>query len=268
MTLTARERNLVFAGLLIAAAVAVYTLIHAPLAAKRAEATGQLASLQAELRREQAKVNQAADLLVRKADIVRREQTIDAWVPGKNAAGMFVYHLALAEQASGTRIRGIKLLERRDVTSAPQAAVDAQGQASPMPALTVVRLDLQVDGTFASQLLFNQAMEDMPLFLNTDRMSLKRPAADLAGALKTARDGAFAEAVQALQFSPALGGTYTVNIYFKREKPGPDGEGARFSSMPGRVDPFTVDGVEEFLRELLRYYPGDLKDPMLPPQLG
>jgi hypothetical protein len=151
MTLTARERNLVFAGLLIAAAVAVYTLIHAPLAAKRAEATGQLASLQAELRREQAKVNQAADL---------------------------------------------------------------------------------------------------------------------AGALKTARDGAFAEAVQALQFSPALGGTYTVNIYFKREKPGPDGEGARFSSMPGRVDPFTVDGVEEFLRELLRYYPGDLKDPMLPPQLG
>lgn len=256
MALSGRERNLVITAGLVTVTIAVYSLVHTPLAARRAEASQALTKVQSELRREQSRVGQTGDLSLRMTQLAAREQMMDAWVPGKHAAGMFVYHLAVAERMSGTRIRGIKLVERKELAPAPKAAEEEGAEKAEAPvSLTVIRLGVEVDGPFAGQLLFNQALEDMPLFLNTDSMELKRPTLATGEPLKMAQDGYFWEAVRALGISPTLGGSYTVNVYFKHDKSGPDAAGAAFSSTAGRTDPFALDGVEEFMRELLRLYP-------------
>lgn len=252
MALTARERNLIVAGGLIGVSFAFYTLVHTPLSTKVAEASEALASAEADLKREQAKLKGAGDLVLRKMELAAREKLVEAAVPGQHAASLFVYHLALAEQMSATRIKSIQLQERKELTPSSSEAAPTQGNP-PIP-LTLVRLALQVEGTFSSQMLFNQALEDIPLVLNTDSVGLKRPAVAPGGALQLAWDGRLREAAQLLALSPPLAGTYTVNIYFSTEKPGPD-TSTYFRSEPGRTDPFALDGVEEFLQHLLIYYP-------------
>lgn len=251
MALTARERTLMIAGGLIAASVAFYMFVHSPLVAKRTEVGDALQTAEMDLRREQAKLKGAGDLVLRKLQLAAREKMVEAEVPGKHAASMFVYHLALAEQMSATRIRAIKLLERTELTPDPQGDPTV---TPPIP-LTVVKLELHVDGTFGGQMLFNQALEEIPLVLNTDTVGLKRPEIETAGAVQLVWDGRLREAAQLLGLSPPLAGSYTVNIYFTTDKPGPDSSATYFRTEPGRIDPFALDGVDEFLQHLLIFYP-------------
>lgn len=131
-------------------------------------------------------------------------------------------------------------------------AVDATGA----PMLTMIRLDLKVDGQFAEQLFFNQALEEMPLFLNTGALSIGRTVdqttSDRVG--KLLQSGNSWLASQLMKASPKLEGSYQVYLYFKAPKQGPTTEAMQFTESTGRSDPFAMDGVDEFLDFLTNHY--------------
>ncbi len=123
--------------------------------------------------------------------------------------------------------------------------------------LTVVQLDLKVDARFAQHLLFSQALEETPLFLNTQSLALARgetEKTDMEKVGKLVQEGRSGLAAQLLRSSPDLNGTYQINLYFKADKVGPATAPMHFSTEPGRTDPFVMDGVEEFLQALTQYY--------------
>lgn len=293
MVLSSREKLLVGGLVLVGLGLAIYTLVHEPLITRRAEAREKLEQVESELLQEENKLAKEGDLAERKAKVTAREQLIDSWVPGKNSAALLIWHLSQAEQISGTRIDGISVGEKSlvnvsgqpddpsasqgtDQGQAPKTEQKAQGSSVPegtMTSLVVVPLELEVVGKFTEHLIFNQYMEEVPLFLATHGIKLSRQ-----GALPLERVGKLVQggnpwlAEQILSESPAVGGSYRVNLYFKAEKPGPSTDEMQFGSQPGRVDPFVMAAVDEFIRMLQDYFNGERSDdpsspPSLPPTL-
>jgi hypothetical protein len=185
--------------------------------------------------------------------------------------------LSQAEQLSGARIHKLQVGDKSVVSVAGQGGQaqgkggelpgkggQTQGQGdqaqpadTPMTTLVVIPLEIEVEGKFAEHLIFNQYLEEAPLFLTTQGFSLKRK-----GALSLQEADKLIEgdpssawiAGQVLRESPAVDGAYRLTLYFKAGKPGPSTEEMRFDSAPGRIDPFVMVAVDEFIQLLQDYY--------------
>lgn len=302
MALNQREKRMLLVPVALGAILAFYTWVHQPLFTRRAEAGDKQDKVAAELKRSESKLVKEGNLRVRKEAVGARERVIDAWVPGKNSAALFIWYLSQAEIKSGAHIKGITVSDKKQVTalSQPQPAGTAQPapapakaagtpapgskpaapaaqpapEAAPAPAapiLTVVTLDLKVDARWAQHLQFNQALEEMPLFQNTNALSMGR--AGETGSLGAVGDlvqsGNTWLARQLLAASPELNGTYKVDLYFKSDKQGPLTDTMYFAESTGRMDPFALDGVDEFLKTIMQFYasqpgPGGTRGPLPP----
>lgn len=290
MALNQREKALLAVPVLLGGFMGFYNWVHEPLSIRRAEAATQSEQVQAELRQDKVKLSREGDLVARASTVSNEERLIDAWVPGKNAAALLVWHLSQAEQHSGVRIKGITVGDKKVVTaqapaspgapaapnqapnqaapanqpSGAQAAAPgpAQQNAAPAPtggatyAVTVIELNLEVDGHFAEHLLFNQSVEQMPLFLNTDAFSLERAERlPLSEVSKLLMEGKTYAAGVILGASPTVSGKYTLNLYFKSGKPGPAVSSAMsFAEGTGPIDPFVMYGIDSFIQSLLEFY--------------
>jgi hypothetical protein len=274
MALSQREKMLLVIPVALGGLIAFYYYVHEPLFARRAAAMELSDKAQTELSKDQTRLAREGDLKARQQTVAAKEQAIDAWVPGKNSAALFIWYLSQAEARSGGHIKSIKVGEPKVVTVSPQqgqAGTPAQGapaappagqqgstQGNPAdagPALAVLGLDLKVEARFAEHLLFNQALEDMPLFLSTESLSLARGAdSPMDRVNKLLQEGNPSLAAAVLSASPDLQGSYHVNLYFKSGKAGPTTEPMQFSEQAGRMDPFAMAGVDEFIRFLIDHY--------------
>lgn len=253
MALSNREKAMLAVPVVLGGIFAFWHFVHDPLFARRAEALAHSEQVQLELQKDQARLAREGDLRGRQTAVAAREQLIDSWVPGKDSASLFIWYLSQAEIHSGARVKGVTVGEKQVFSATPQQG--EQGTDGPAPTLTVVQLDLQVEARFAEHLLFNQSLEGMPLFLNTDVLSLERAGtAAVNDATKLVEDGESWLAAQLLKTSPPVDGTYQINLYFKSGKAGPGTDVMSFSQQAGRIDPFVMDSVDEFIRTLLDYY--------------
>jgi hypothetical protein len=270
---------LLLAAAAVAGLIGFYFYVHEPLLIRRAEAASQAGRLAGDLRRERNRLSREGDLGSRAEAVAARERIIDAWVPGKNAAALLIWYLSQAEQRSGAHITSIAVGERKQVTATgepeakpgpakgapkppqakgqePAAPPDEGGDGPRAVTLTMVPLELKVKGRFAQQLLFNQGLEEMPLFLSTADLNLTRSKDEETAAQtgKLLQEGNTYMAAQLLKASPLLDGTYQIRLYFKQEKAGPTTDAMEFATPAGRMDPFVPDGVDEFLRVLMEHY--------------
>lgn len=130
---------------------------------------------------------------------------------------------------------------------------------NPMTTLVRIPLEMKVDGKFAEHLIFNQYLEDAPLFLNTHGFELIRGGElDLEKVGKLVQGGNTWLAGQVLSESPPVGGVYRLSLYFKASKAGPSTEEMRFESEAGRIDPFVMAAVDEFIRALQEHFAGQV----------
>lgn len=253
MALSNREKMMLAVPVVLGGIFAFWHFVHDPLFARRAEALVHSEQVQTELQRDQARLAREGDLKSRQTTVAAREQLVDSWVPGKDSASLFIWYLSQAEIQSGARIKGITVGEKKVVSATAQEG--QQGAEGPAPTLTVVQLDLKVEARFAEHLLFNQSLEAIPLFLNTDALALERAGnSPVESVTKLVEDGESWLAAQLLRTSPPVAGNYQINLYFKSGKAGPGTDVMSFGQQAGRVDPFVMDSVDEFIRTLLEYY--------------
>lgn len=126
MALSQREKALILIPVALGALIGFYSFVHEPLMTKRAEAEASLESVERNLKQGQRQLAQEGDLEARRVAVAAREEVVDASVPGKNAAALFVWYLSQAEMRSGGRVKGIKVAERRAVDPAdPKKQVQA-----------------------------------------------------------------------------------------------------------------------------------------------
>jgi hypothetical protein len=281
MALELREKRLLMIPVALAAILGFYNYVHVPIFSKRAEAAGRLEKVTADLKRDQNRLAGEGNLVAREEAVQAKERVIDAWVPGKNSATLFIWYLSQAEGHSGAHITGLTVGERKLVTPAsqqagaqpgaqpgeqgangtapqPGAQQDAQPGAQPgsiAPTVAVVQISLKVNARFPQHLLFNQALEEMPLFLSADAVSLDKADSSVGNQVgKLVASGNTWLAGQLLGASPDLNGAYQVNLYFKQDKAGPTTDPMQFSADAGRNDPFAMQGVDEFLQALVDHY--------------
>lgn len=137
-------------------------------------------------------------------------------------------------------------------------AQQAQGSSEPantMTTLVMIPLELKVDATFVEHLIFNQYLEDAPLFLNTWGIGLtRRGELPLEKVGKLVKSGSPWLAEQMLTANPPVDGVYQMALFFKANKAGPSTEEMQFDSPPGRIDPFVMAAVDEFIRMLQSYF--------------
>ncbi|MDB4896602.1 MAG: hypothetical protein JWN15_2864, partial [Firmicutes bacterium] len=144
----------------------------------------------------------------------------------------------------------------------PNAQPVPEAQAAPGPTLAVIRLNLQVEARFVEHLLFNQALEETPLFLSTDALSLVAAGQGASENIsKLVQEGKVGLAAQLLTASPPLDGKYQINLFFKADKAGPTTETMQFAEQAGRSDPFVMNGVDEFIRMLNEHYSKQERQP-------
>lgn len=280
MALNKREKQLIGGLALVGILLGGYTYLHEPLRVKRAEAHNRLQETESQLIQERKRLNREGDLAERQAKVTAREQLVDSWVPGKNSAAMLVWHLSQAELLSGARILSVEVRERESLTVAPEPEPAAGAEPSPangMTTLVVVPLEVKLMGRFADHLIFDQYLEQAPLFLNTPGFTLERQLeidGEKIGRLIRSGNPWLAE--QLLTQSPPVEGTYRFKLYFKAAKAGPSTDSMHFDSQPGRIDPFVLAGVDELIAFIQRFF-ADLqrleeqngsRDPRLPPQTG
>lgn len=274
MGLNTREKALLSLPLILGGVMGFYNWLHEPLMTRRVEAVESLDKVKADIKRDENKLQREGDLAARLAMVSAKEKTIDAWVPGKNSAAMMIWYLSQAEYQSGARIRGIQLADRHTIQAQPagqnpgesgadgaaarsgtQSERGAATQAQTGVTLDVITLTLQVDARFAEHLLFNQALEQVPLFLSTEGLALIRaeePGAEaLDGLMKSGR---YDLAARLLSSSPKLTGSYQVRLYFKSNKAGPPTNSMSFDRESGRMDPFASASAEEFVELLRRHF--------------
>lgn|GEM_PF-3575935 len=150
--------------------------------------------------------------------------------------------------------------QAEDPTGSPEHAegqVNGEGQPKPqensgnIPTLVMVPLELKMKAKFSEHLIFNQYMEETPLFLSTHGLSLTRAEElPMDRLTRLVEGGSLWLAGQLLAESPTVDGVYRVNLYFKADKAGPSTGEMQFDSQPGRVDPFVWDAVDEFIQAL------------------
>lgn len=118
MALSQREKALILIPVALGAVLGFYSYVHEPLMAKRAEAENKLETVERELKQGQRQLAQEGDLEARRQAVAAREQVVDASVPGKNAAALFVWYLGQAEMRSGGHVKSVKVADRRAVDPA------------------------------------------------------------------------------------------------------------------------------------------------------
>lgn len=272
MALNQREKALLTLPVILGGVIGFYNWVQEPLSVRQSEAKTKFEQVQGELKKDEAKLAREGDIAARTSAVSAEEMLIDAWVPGKNAAALFIWHLSQAESYSGVRIKSVTLSDKKQVTSvarqgqAPEAppAPGASGtkpntppQAAKTPGydVTVIRLELKLEGQYAQHLLFNQMIEQLPLFLSADAISLQSAEkATLADATKLLGEGKIQQAELLLGASPKVAGNYALNLYFKVGKPGPATTAMSFDQEAGRIDPFAPDSVDVFIDSILQHY--------------
>lgn len=126
MALSQREKGLILIPVALGAVIGFYSFIHEPLISKRAEAKSKLEEVERSLKQGQRQLAQEGDLEARRVAVAAREEVVDASVPGKNAAALFVWYLSQAEMRSGGHVKGVKVADRRAVDPAdPKKQVQA-----------------------------------------------------------------------------------------------------------------------------------------------
>ncbi|HLO03086.1 MAG TPA: hypothetical protein VK191_08265 [Symbiobacteriaceae bacterium] len=126
MALSQREKALILIPVALGALIGFYSFVHEPLMAKRTEAESKLETVERDLKQGQRQLAQEGDLEARRVAVAAREEVVDASVPGKNAAALFVWYLSQAEMRSGGHVKGIKVADRRAVDPAdPKKQVQA-----------------------------------------------------------------------------------------------------------------------------------------------
>ncbi|MDF2628536.1 MAG: hypothetical protein K0R39_2367 [Symbiobacteriaceae bacterium] len=302
MALSQREKRLLLVPAVLGGIYLFYSYVHEPLFARRAEAAQTSQKTAQDLKRDQQKLAKEGNLQIRREAVAAREQVVDAWVPGKNSAALLIWYLSQAETATGARVTGITVGERKEVTvseakgaggqaqpggqpqgsppapaqgngqpqgnepaqPAPGAQPPAQPGAQPQgpvpstidPTLMVLTLELKVEARFLQHLQFNQALEEMPIFLSTEGIGLapgkNEETMEIVSQLVQSGEADMAAAV--LGGSPTLEGTYQINLTFKGAKMGPTTESMAFGQQAGRSDPFALDAVEDFVEMLQQHY--------------
>lgn len=119
MALNQREKALLALPILLGGVFAFYSYVHEPLFARRALAMADHEQGRRDLQLNEAKLRKEGDLRARLSAVSTREQLVDDWVPGKNSAALLIWYLSQAEQASGARIKGIKVGEKKEVVATP-----------------------------------------------------------------------------------------------------------------------------------------------------
>lgn len=237
-TLSRRERGLlaVLAGVLTLYLFVTY--VDMPLRRSYAQARATYEETAAALQRDRDRLQREGDLAAREARLKAREDAVAALVPGRHAAAIFVYYLGQVQGQSGVHIRGVKA-----------------GDKKPQGELVEVPVDLEVEGTFAAHVQFQQALESVPLFFNLRQWQLDRSRdAARAQAAQLIQQGRAWEAEALLNSHPRIRGTYNLVLYFRPQGQGP--EAAAPGRPGGRLDPFLDDLVAEFVGELQRAYGG------------
>lgn len=197
MTLTGRERSLMAVAGFAIVAVVVYTYALYPLTTQVAASRSELARLQDEAAQVARSVRREGDFTSRRAALSQRAAALAEILPGKHAGTVLVYHLSEAERTSGSNISKI------------QVASAEQGEN-----WWSVQLELAVEGSFLNQVLFNQALEGIPLRLTVDRLQLETAAA------------------------PELSGRYNLTLYLNPDHDGPPLVPLAALAEMGRADPF------------------------------
>lgn len=118
MALSQREKTLILIPVALGALIGFYSFVHEPLMTKRAEAKTTLEDVERNLKQGQRQLAQEGDLEARRVAVAAREEVVDASIPGKNSAALFVWYLSQAEMRSGGHVKGIKVGERRAVDPA------------------------------------------------------------------------------------------------------------------------------------------------------
>ena len=286
MALSQREKRLLLVPVVLGGIYLFYSYVHEPLFVRRAEAAQTSQKTAQELKRDQTKLSKEGNLQVRMEAVSAREKVIDAWVPGKNSAALLIWYLSQAETATGARVTGITVGEKKQVTASEALGASGQAQpgaqapaggpaqqqpnaqanpgaqpaapagAPPDPTLMVVTLDLKVEARFLQHLQFNQALEEMPVFLSTEGIGLAPGQTENTMEIvsQLVQSGEADLAAQILGGSPTLDGTYKLALIFKGEKMGPTTDPMSFSEAAGRVDPFAMNAVDEFLSFLVQHY--------------
>ncbi|HYF93615.1 MAG TPA: hypothetical protein VD969_15485 [Symbiobacteriaceae bacterium] len=281
MALSQREKRLLVLPVVIGAVLGFYNYVHEPLFARRAEAADKGQQVAAQLQKDEEKLVREGNLAVRKEAVAAREKVIDTWVPGKNSAALLIWYLSQAEKETGTRIKSVTLSDRKQISASQaslanaaqtsggqpaQGAKPATPQSNPPAApaaadasvmLTVIELDLQVEGIFTQHQHLSQVLGQMPLFLDTKALMLNpihstQASPDMLGSLLKGGNRDLAAQLAAL--SPRLTGSYQISLYFKGEKIGPETSTMTFAEGTGRIDPFARAGIDEFLQTLTEYY--------------
>jgi len=292
MELSRREKWLLTVPVFLGGAILFYNYVHEPLFARKHTAEAQYEKVKVDLAYGQTRLKQQGDLNARQSAVSNREKVVDAWVPGKNSAAMLIWYLSQAELNSGARVKEIKLSDRKNINpsdpqslkAAPAAASQpASGpapadQPAPAPApaqqpnpgakpapspdavdpdanITVIGIDLKVDARFVEHMLFSQAIEQLPLFLRVDSLDMSlsnKPLTDQASELLKKGDRASAERL--LSASPIVTATYHIDLYFKGPRPGPAVSSTmQFADGTGKLDPFALDSVNDFVQALQDY---------------
>ncbi len=240
MSLTLSLREKIGVATLVAVALAAVFLlkVHQPLVKNVNDRRTQVAEAEAALEKDHKRLAREGDLATRESEVENREQAINGLTPGRHAAVAFVHLLSRVEQQAGVQIHSLKAGDRKAVGEWIQ-----------------VTMDLEVDGTFASHILFQQNLQAVPLFINISRWKLDAGrAATASRANELASQGRPWEAEALLRQHPRVKGNYQFFVYFRSEGPGSEAETLGTRPATGRVDPFLDDRIDEFMGEVHKAY--------------
>lgn len=277
MVISSRDRWLIAGVGAFAVTLVAWRWGYAPLGDRLKAAHEALTQAQNELHRNQTDLKREGDQTKRKEHVDELQQQLATLVPGRESARYFVYYLEQARRQSGVQIHSLKL-------SQPKKEGD----------LFDVPIELNVSGMFASHVIFDQALEQIPLFAATASFTLQggdslSGAAAAASATplgpgtapmassgsspgakatpskatskaatavipSTTRSAPATPPKSVLQTVPDVQGTYTLHLYFQNA----DGPATplHFDLGSGRTDPFAFAGLGDFLDELRNAFPG------------
>lgn len=239
MSIRLSQREQVLGGLFLAVLLLYLFLIgvHQPITRARAEARERWEAASASLAQSQARLRREGDLAAREQAVAALEQELLVLVPGKHSAALFVDYLARAEEATGVHIQGLTA-EKAEVKEG----------------VVEVALDLTATGTFTHHVLFQQELDQVPLFFRVDGWELAHDKESVFTRAQEKLEQVGPWAAEALlREPPQLAGRYRLMVYFRPQQPGPAG-GEAAGAGGSRLDPFTSDLVGEFADELRKAY--------------
>lgn len=226
MVINSRERWTLASFGALAALVIVWRYVQMPLIDKLDTTRSGLEKANADLQHARVALKQEGDQVQRKAHVADLQQQLASLIPGKESARYLIYNLDQAQQGSGARIHTLKM-----------------GDPVKNGDLLEVPVTLDVTGMFASHVMFDQALEHMPVFTATHGFTL------------TGNDAKVDPGKGPLTAVGDIKGNYTIHLFFQPGVAGPDSL-LPFAVPAGRIDPFAFAGLADFMTELQGAFPG------------